>query len=585
MSSQQPSVSANPAEHPVTVKNAFIFKLPNELLSKIVECIGPPDISSCEVNWLVLPAVCRRLCEVAEGLRTWEHGQIYYPESDSIVEYGLRMPSKLDSERDGLSREFYADDARLHVSWTFFPVYRGGNVEYKRGGVICKWLWDMYLRERQTVDQYFRAAAHPEQSPSLNLSWITRLGISLIGQHEPDPEFSFSSVPCIVAPALEVLVLTNYVLDWCCTNLRILGIRMTHPPQDENAISNYRIPSSHLLARLRDSRLTLERVALVRCISITNTCNEESTDFPCLRDFRMLAAPREAWWLCQRMTFPENYPPVFYARAASDLRFIRSLACEYAHSVSHPKPALPTFHGELDALTIRKAKVNRPNGSVGCTVTASKITTLVPSPHPGFCHDFYAYEAIPRYVNSNYVDDVMDLDCGWTGLRPVFVTHLGWTLNGWESTLPLSDSILGVQCSALHGVRHLFIDGHESQLLRDATDAQIWTAILRHLPGVRFLYIHAPSPAALQPLINEHGLLPELRRLWLGFRNGSKGDVDAQSLLDIVDLREQLRGGARRTLELRLVNVNIVGNAEDIQELYRTRDFTLSDDVYLDDQT
>ncbi|KZV63442.1 hypothetical protein PENSPDRAFT_757931 [Peniophora sp. CONT] len=297
-------------------------------------------------------------------------------------------------------------------------------------------------------------------------------------------------------------------------------------PMAGGLLVNYCYPPSQLFARLLDSRLTLEQVELLGCLPTMPEdhphCGRVPVDdFPSLRKFMIAANPHEAGWLCARIGFPITCPPFIQTERGSAMDTLPSIACLYTHSVHDPKPALPGSHGELDALTFRTEGRHEDR----CIVTASSITGSYMPPtlyDPTFGLELYAQCHTERYTyyESGRPVDVRELDTQVPGIEPKFATTLGWDLDAWND-LPPSDDLRDAQCSALHGIRHVFIEGW---LIETDSDAQVWTAVLRHLPNVRSLYINAPSPASLAPLINEPNLLSALRTLWLGYDKDTKAD-------------------------------------------------------------
>ncbi|KZV75291.1 hypothetical protein PENSPDRAFT_731810 [Peniophora sp. CONT] len=570
-----------------------LMDLPNELLTLIVELIGPPDLSRCDPGWLVVPAICRRLLEVTEKISAcWESGEIVGRDGNVQEEYGWRMREhyeKRDLPADTPDRMFSIYDKQNGRCLSFSLIYKGGYTKY-----FASWL-NLYEDEAvedaiQAIDRYL-GGSPLLGLPRPNLTWISKICISpRRGGHVDQENFSFADVPCMVAPALQELYLSGYVVDWRCSSLRVLNMCMA-PTATGEAPSDYRYPPLELYARLRDSRLTLEKVKLSGCLpSVPENDPHDgrvhADDFPSFFNFEITDNPREASWLCARIGFPVTCPPFINIECDSSLDSLRSLACEYAHSVPDPKPALPGFHGELDALTFRAGGEYES----GCWVTASRITGIYTPLDPYLCLELYAELCTARYMDFDSEDNVRNLDEQVPGIEPKFVTKLEWNdLEAWNN-LPPTDDLCGTQCSALHGIRHVFIEGFDARLFYSDSSAEVWTAVLRHLPNVRSLYIYAPSPASLAPLINEPDLLPALRTLWLGYGEYTKGDgdwpkddgsgtkikhywqlrelksgsrtIDAGVLRDILEKRRQSANGSAPDLEIKLVNLTPMGEID-----------------------
>ena len=79
MSCEQSSISEpsgdldvrNIERHPIS-----LMQLPNELLTVIVQFIGPPDASRCDPGWHVVPAICRRLRGMASKIPEWTSREV-----------------------------------------------------------------------------------------------------------------------------------------------------------------------------------------------------------------------------------------------------------------------------------------------------------------------------------------------------------------------------------------------------------------------------------------------------------------------------------------------------------------------------
>ncbi|VDC03243.1 unnamed protein product [Peniophora sp. CBMAI 1063] len=496
----------------LSLASPTLMGLPNELLIKIVEFLGPPDLSCCDPGWLVIPAVCHRLCGVVSKISSWESGTVAGPDNAQAA-YGWSTFSF--GERRGLPPGtpdigFWMRDTEDCVSLSCSPVYKGGRVEFPCASLsITAWDDDT----QQTVDRYLGGPTLLSE-PRLNFEPAT------------PRNFSFSNAPRIVAPALEELTLESYVADWRCGSLKKLTIKLRRS-------QGYRYPPAELLARLRESRLTLEQVRLDYCFPSVPEDDEDARHvpievYPRLKDFKVRDDPHEANWLCKRIGLPSRLSPIITGSQTAGITYLRSLACEYGKSVPDPKPGRADFHGELDTLTFRP-----PNefDRYGCFITASKITGVINGPwlHEIEDHslDVYARICTARYMDCDYDQDVRELDGKVPGIEPVFVTRLDWTRTAWDLP-PGMNSACGAQCSALHGIKHVFIDGTKGRLLGRGGNwnTTVWISILRHLPNVRSLYIYNPCPAYLELLTNEPDILPNLRKLWLGRDEHSKGDDD-----------------------------------------------------------
>ncbi|KZV75285.1 hypothetical protein PENSPDRAFT_647315 [Peniophora sp. CONT] len=538
MSRKQPSGIPKLLNEPLAVTSTphtSLMDLPNELLATIVELIGPPDASCCDPGWLVVPAICRRLREVVGKIAAcWESGEIIGPDGGAREKYGWRTYSlyeklQLHLPASAPDRQFSVSNKQNGRRLSFIPAYEGGNLKYLGASLSVSPGGDQVEEiTPQGIDRYL-GGSPLHGLPRPNLTWISSIYIMCHGEHADQKNFSFADVPCIVAPALQELYLSGYVVDWRCNSLKSLNIDM-RGPSTGGLPEVYRYSASQLLARLHDSRLTLERVRLLDCLTTVpeDDCHRRRSpaeEFPCLRDLEIVDMSREASWLCARVGFPVTSPPLLEGYDRSAIGSLRSLACEYAHLVPDPKPALPGVHGELDALTFR-------NGSEyegGSIVTASRITGIR---KPWLRHDptailaLYAQCCIARYVDYDAEQDVRNLDGRVPGIEPKFVTKLAWDLDAWNIA-PRTSNSCGVHCSALHGIKHVFIEGFDTRLFKSDSSAEVWTSVLRHLPNVHSVYIYAPSSASLAPLIDDPDLLPELRTLWLGCDNESKGDDDA----------------------------------------------------------
>ncbi|KZV75286.1 hypothetical protein PENSPDRAFT_647317 [Peniophora sp. CONT] len=533
MSRPQPSSVPKLLNEPlaaVSIPQISLMDLPNELLTAIVKLIGPPDASCCDPGWFVVPAVCRRIREVTEKIAAcWESGEVFGPGGDVREKYEWRTFPRYEQIRlpaDNPSKEFSIHDERNGRNLSFSPAYKGGSVKYFGASLNLSPKSDEDTV--QAIDRYLSGSPVPGL-PRLNLTWMASIEISRHGVHVDQENFSFANVPCIVAPALQELRLSRYVVDWRCHNLKRLTISMGRPRVGE-PFTNYRYPPTQLIARIHDSRRTLEHLQLSGCLPTVpeNDPRKGRAPVPSFRRLRNLdvlsETPREAAWLCAQIGFPASSPPLVHGYHRSAIGSLRSLACAYAHSVPDPQPAPPGFHGELDALTFR----NGDEYEDGCIITAFSIGGIV---RPRLRQDptailaLYAQCCIARYVDYDREQDVRELDGRVPGIEPKFVTKLGWNLDDWNVP-PSTTDACGAHCSALHGIKHVSIEGFDSRLFRQDADAQVWTAVLRHLPNVRSLYIYAPSSASLAPLINEPDLLPSLEYLWLGCDDESKGDDD-----------------------------------------------------------
>lgn len=562
--------------HSMNGQQPPIFRLPNELLVMITQYVGPPDISCCDPGWVMLPAVCRLWSDITKTIRGWNLGIVEGPGTISTSYYWAPHLFDASFHQLPVPRFMCVIDKALGVKWSFQPVYHEGHVDYPCADLDISPFANQYRDSRQAIDEYLGGIALPHRLPPPNLTWMR--SITIYCRHGEQnvniPDFSFANVPCIVAPALQELTLRDYVVNWCCNGLTVLVIEMHAPDNGNN--TNYCYSAPDLFARMLDSRLSLENVQLVDCFS--ELCNDDKEQsvlavaFPLLRDFHTQdIMPHEAWWICQRITFPAGYPPIIDSFGPG-LTFLRSLACEHVHSSS--SVATPESScGQIDMLTIRELGEDSP-------VTASRITSL--DPIAGFDPELYAYSLTARLRDNDEDmienEDIRELNRSTPGIEPVFVANLQWTSAAWDfPPTGHRDLCSQVPRVGLQGVRQVFINGQEDRLLQDDTDAEIWTGILRHLPNVRELYIHAPSSAALAPLLLWPDILPSLEVLWLGCSDGpSNRKIDAGMLLDIMELREETSVGTGNAFELRVVKLRLVGESRKVDDLCRLRGFHFS---------
>ncbi|KZV75292.1 hypothetical protein PENSPDRAFT_647322 [Peniophora sp. CONT] len=594
--------------HPTT-----LLSLPNELLIKIVEYLGPPDISCCDPGWLVLPAVCRHLRAVAESVPGWDSGTILGPGNIEAA-YKWQYPDDWRTGRTGVSwfspntgtgtKECHVSDSQLG-SWRFTPIYKGGSVECREGLLS---LYDIRVKldaeetgseaggeseeddtdseveeafklldRRTVIDRYFNLSSLHGQPPRLNYVWLTSLNLSC-GIWNPNPnqsgvDFSFANVPLIVAPALQELYLNNYIIDWRSERLATLDIHI-----DGGTAPSYRYPPLLLFARLCDSRLTLEKLSLERCLSPTaeliETTAPAGSAFPRLCTFHLSAVHTAALWFCQRMTFSFGHTLAFTGPGFSATS-LRHLAYAFSHPVTGRKQTetFPITPGEINTLTIREP--GRLSGAK-CTITASR--SLSSYSDMRFNSELYARNRVSRLDRYGFGREITNLD-KVTGLEPAFMTDVGWDVSEWEPLPLLDDKGPCTYRSSLLGVQQVFINGQEGRLFKRAPDidSMIWTAVLRNLPNLRVLYIRAPSPATLAPLSAELNSLPELELLWLGRGPGEpKQDVDAGQLLDIIHRRSNLNTrntGTGHTFRVHMENIRLVGDAAQVQEVHRLCEF------------
>ncbi|VDC03228.1 unnamed protein product [Peniophora sp. CBMAI 1063] len=512
--------------------------LPNELLVIIIDFVGPPDLSCCDPGWLVVPAVCRRLKEAASKVPEWESG---VPVMGG--RYGwhtLTRYSKIGMPANTPDRGIFIRDQSHNRTLHCYPVYKDGSVTYPEARYSYRASsleWKSGEDALRAVNQHFDGLPlHGRRS--LNLTWITDLSISFRGDfpnalasHSDSP---LDRLPCIVAPALRELYLNRYVADWQAPHLKRLRIEMDNPLYQEASI-NYRYSPTRLLLQLHESRLTLESVHLRHCLLAASEDDHPEGSrrdpvrlFPLLKDFEITETLDMTNWLCCRIGFPPGNPPIVNGPYGSAINVLRSLACAYARSAPYPKPAHSGFHGELDALTFRES--NEHEG-VGCLVTGSRVTGLDRpwrSQVPDHNLQEYALGCIARYIDFDEEQDARQLERKVSGIEPVFIADLPWSAEDWSAPPSPHDGTCGNQCTALHGVKYVFFNGMKGRVIKNESDVEVWTSVLRNLPSVHTLYLYAPTPAALQPLIDEPNLLPNLRTLWLGRDNCSKGDGDRE---------------------------------------------------------
>ncbi|KZV75274.1 hypothetical protein PENSPDRAFT_647306 [Peniophora sp. CONT] len=375
-----------------------IYKVPNELLTYIVEYVGPPDLARADPGWLVCPAVCKWWRDVVERMPDWKYGctedtdgiRTTYARVDLLPEHEL---TALDPDTYGNTnaplRSMVEMENGMGVFCGIRPTWKRGEVVY-RDGFLSVFTVAGDREHRQDLTAYLNPM--PERSPLISFAWVTSLTISCVrGETVIDePEYTIADVPCIVAPALRKLCLKDYIVDWRCNVLVSLEIGLRRLPTGEN-LARYYYPPGHLLARLSESRHTLEDIELYNCFpSDFRNANDIPTTpavrFPCIDNLILNENPRMAWWIRQHVVLNPGIQPVLMSPGPdSEITFLRYIACEHARSVLYNEdPSTHSSHGVIDTLSFYESHFedSAPGRSSRCSIkgyTPSMLATDIDS--------------------------------------------------------------------------------------------------------------------------------------------------------------------------------------------------------------
>ncbi|KZV75284.1 hypothetical protein PENSPDRAFT_647314 [Peniophora sp. CONT] len=548
-----------------------IYKVPNELLTYIVECVGPPDLARADPGWLVCPAVCKWWRDVAERVPDWKAGcaedtngnRTTYARVDLLPEHDLNTldPITYGNTNTPL-RSMMEMDNGVGVFCGIRPTWKGGAACYV-DGFLSAFTMVGDLEHRRDLTAYLRPT--PGQPPLINFAWVTCLIISCVrGDTVTDePGYSFADVPCIVAPALQKLNLYDYIIDWRCNGLVSLEIGLDRLPTGENP-AHYHYPPGHLLARLSESRHTLEDIELYNCFpAISRDANDTPTSpivhFPSINTFIVFDNPRVGWWFHQHVVLRPGIQPALMApwQVESEVSFLCSVACEHAQSVhDSDKSSTHGSHGVIETLSFYESQFYDGNPS-RCSIKGYTPSTLAMDRDLDATHvktsSAHSSTALTRTVSSS---------ASTSASEPAFTIYACWDINAWTlPEIPASPAC----CSALHGVTQVFVHGGEGLFSSGRNSGAIWTEILVHLPNLRTLYIDAPSTRSLMPLASRD-LIPSLETLWLrGIAGEGTHEVNVKDLVRVLQKRMKIRHRSGRAFELHLENIRLVGDAKWMQ--------------------
>ncbi|KZV75293.1 hypothetical protein PENSPDRAFT_105279 [Peniophora sp. CONT] len=528
-----------------------IFTLPNELLAEIMHFLGPPDLSRAEPGWLVLPAICKLLREVAHTSPNWNSGSSDHTD-DFYTSYGWHECAK------SLAVEHYEMmDERVGAFWVIHPLWKAGSVDYLSGS--------LYLRPHscdseamQTMNRYLTSAPLLSQPPRLNLTWMRRITLVCTISDAGDAiDFSPEDVPCLVAPALEELILRDYIVDWQCSGLVVLNISL------DGIAEKY--GCTHLFKHLEESRLSLQSIVLSRCLlhlSFEEMNPEDHLSpilFPSLdiRGIVLRDAPSKTWWMRQKMTLPYGIEALFAGPRPSHL-CLKELADLSVAAISHvscPECVDPDIYGPITAINFDDS---REGLDYACSIIGYTS------------HEHTHVECSPSGIGSDrdqLLSDDKGQACAQTDLRFAFEMYSDWDIAAWDiEDQPDVDTAI-MRNTVLGSVEDIYIRG-DLDLLADEDGVATWTAVLCHFPKARRMHISAPTDAALAPLCDSR-LLPTLERVRLSSATGyEEWEVDAAWLLRVCERRKELQEGDGPPLSLRIDSgIRVVGDPETVRKL------------------
>ncbi|VDC03227.1 unnamed protein product [Peniophora sp. CBMAI 1063] len=518
-----------------------IFRLPNELLAEVARFLGPPDISRADPGWLVLSTVCTLLHEVARALPEWESATSDDPDS-FFTRYSWSVCPDTSE-----NTHYVVADERVGAYWTIHPVCSAVN-PYYLDGLLHLAPSSVNLDAQQAMTRYLTSSPSSPplgKSPRLNLSWIRRIELDcwMSDDHMGDiVEFSFTDVPCLVAPALEELYLCDYVVDWRCNGLVVLSINLDGLVSNGN-FPNHGYTCTQLLERLDDSSLTMQYISLSHCFLPLGREEIDSKEHLSLIHLPRITTssvvlqdrPHQTWWIRQNLALPPGADAIF-AWPGLAIGFLRQLASLCPQIIMHGPNcsdcAMPDAYGPVTMIDFAAT----PEGSsYACSVQ-------------GYFHGELGHMRESEYPKSGPCtghDEVLDWD-DKVGVRPrfVFEMHCHWNVASWDAQLEGDDPADTARDAVLDLVDCIYIHGKRG-LLAHEDGVATWTTVLRNFPRVRSLHVVGPTATALQPLCDQQVVLPELETIFLsaGVEDEGSREVNAEWLLEVCERRKELQAG------------------------------------------
>ncbi|VDC03244.1 unnamed protein product [Peniophora sp. CBMAI 1063] len=558
-----------------------ILRLPVELLSYVAEYLGPPDLARAEPGWLVFPAVCRLWRDVAHRLLEWESGEIdewtEYAQIDLLpqhylVELNAHMTTLGHPSTTLLSGTVFGGH-ESSAFWGIRPIWTGGAVDYV-DGCLAVFTTEADDASRHDVNTYLSQPLY-----GLRFPWVTSITITLPGPAVIDePNFTFADAPFIDAPALRMLHLMDYVLDWSCHHLQSLNIVLRNLENAENR-TRYCYPPARLVELMSDSRLTLEDVILYNCIpSVEDTPTIPAVFFPRVHDVLLHGGVAETWWIRQSMALRAHVQPTFttYPHVPCG-EVLRSFAWEYAKSTVGWHGDSGDDHGSHAAIGMLSF-----HKSTSPRIAPDESRCVVKAYATGVCAEAVASQLIvdsagidaPEGEDSQLHSRFRPVAGGATSAvpEPVFVVNLRWNTHAWDSADDLPDR---PHRTSLASVTDIFVhedEGEtESLFAEDINGTMTWAMMLLHFPTLRHMHITAASGRSLWPVRAPDAFFPTLETLWLrGADSASPHELDVREPLLILIrrlgvTREFVPGGE---FTIRLENVCLVGDEQLVKQFW-----------------